>query len=314
MSQIKAVVVDPQAAGRLVIGTVAAPTPAKDEVLIRVAAISLNRGEVNGAMNAAAGARPGWDIAGTIEQAAADGSGPQQGARVVGFLPTGAWAELVAVPTHAVATLPESVTFAQAATLPVAGLTALYALEQGGSLLGRTVLITGASGGAGNFAIQLARAGGARVIGVVRQAAHAESARAAGAHEVVVSDDGAATAQYGPYNLIIDSVGGKLLGTIMGQVAKGGTIVNFGTSAGSDVTFDLRRFFPVGGVNLYGFILFDEVTRHPAGQGLARLAALIADGRLTPHIDREAPWTEIATIARELLDRRYAGKAVLHVG
>ncbi len=314
MSQIKAVVVDPQAAGRLVIGTVAAPTPAKDEVLISVAAISLNRGEVNGAMNAAAGARPGWDIAGTIEQAAADGSGPQQGARVVGFLPTGAWAELVAVPTHAVATLPESVTFAQAATLPVAGLTALYALEQGGSLLGRTVLITGASGGAGNFAIQLARAGGARVIGVVRQAAHAESARAAGAHEVVVSDDGAATAQYGPYNLIIDSVGGKLLGTIMGQVAKGGTIVNFGTSAGSDVTFDLRRFFPVGGVNLYGFILFDEVTRHPAAQGLARLAALIADGRLTPHIDREAPWTEIATVARELLDRRYAGKAVLHVG
>ena len=75
------------------------------------------------------------------------------GARVVGLLPSGAWAELVAVPTNSLAELPESVSFELAATLPVAGLTALYALETGGGLIGRSVLVTGASGGAGNFGI-----------------------------------------------------------------------------------------------------------------------------------------------------------------
>ena len=97
---------------------------------MRVAAISLNRGEVRRAMSAEAGWRPGWDLAGTVERAARDGSGPPSGSRVVGFLASGAWAEAAAVPTRALAVLPDAVTFVQAATLPVAGLTALYALEQ----------------------------------------------------------------------------------------------------------------------------------------------------------------------------------------
>jgi NADPH:quinone reductase len=101
---------------------------------VRVEAISLNRGEVRRAGMAEAGWRPGWDLAGTIEQPAADGSGLPAGARVVGLLPSASWAETVAVPTDALAALPDAVCFAQAATLPVAGLTALYALEQGGNL------------------------------------------------------------------------------------------------------------------------------------------------------------------------------------
>jgi NADPH:quinone reductase len=90
------------------------------------------------------GFNPGWDLAGTIERAAADGTGPQASARVVGLLASGAWAELVAVPTNSLAELPEGVSFELAATLPVAGLTALYALEKGGGLVGRSVLVTGA--------------------------------------------------------------------------------------------------------------------------------------------------------------------------
>ena len=150
---------------------------------MRVAAVSLNRGEVRRAEASEPGFRPGWDLAGTVERAAGDGSGPQEGARVVGFLPSGAWAELAPVPTNALAELPEGVSFAEAATLPVAGLTALYALEEGGQLLGRSVLVTGASGGAGLFALQLARMSGAHVVALVRRQEHEDLVREAGAHD-----------------------------------------------------------------------------------------------------------------------------------
>ena len=168
MATIRAVVVDPGAPGRRAIGTVAAPTPAAGEAIVRVAATSLNRGEVNRAQSAEVGTRIGWDVAGVIERAAADGSGPREGARVVDFLPTAAWAEVVAVPTHALATLPEGVSFAQAATLPVAGLTALHAVEKGGGLLGRNVLITGASGGVGPVCVAPARIAADRPVSIAR--------------------------------------------------------------------------------------------------------------------------------------------------
>jgi NADPH2:quinone reductase len=148
MSMMRAVVVEVGSPNRLVLREVEEASPGPSEALIRVAAVSLNRGEVRRtAAVTRAGFRPGWDVAGTVERAAQDGSGPPEGARVVGLLETGAWAELAAVPTRYLAALPEGVSFAQAATLPVAGLIALYTLEKGGGLLGKNVLITGASGG-----------------------------------------------------------------------------------------------------------------------------------------------------------------------
>src|SRR5215212_8877683 len=221
MNGIQAVVVDPDARDRLALARVEEPSPMPSEVLVRVAVTSLNRGEVRRAEASEAGFRPGWDLAGTVERAAADGSGPQAGSRVVGFLPSGAWAELVAVPTDAVAELPEGVSFEEASTLPVAGLTALYALEEGGNLLGRSVLVTGASGGAGQFGLQLARAAGARVVGLMRREEHA----------VVVDESGAAAGEQGPYHLIMESVGGEVLGNALSMLAPGGTCVTFGTSA-----------------------------------------------------------------------------------
>ena len=111
-------------------------------------------------------------FAGVVDETAPDGSGPANSTRVVGMLPSGAWAERIRVPSNAVAALPDEVTDAQAATLPVAGLTALHALRQDGLLLGRKVLIDGASGGVGHLACQLAAASGAIVYGHVRNAAH----------------------------------------------------------------------------------------------------------------------------------------------
>ncbi len=309
-----AVLVDKGAPANLSLGEMEEPAPAPSEALVRVSAISLNRGEVRRAQTAEAGFNPGWDLAGTVEREAADGTGPRAGARVVGLLPSGAWAELVAVPTSSLAELPEGVSFEQAATLPVAGLTALYALEKGGGLLGRSVLVTGASGGAGHFAIQLARLSGARVAALVRREEHEELVHEAGAHQVAVGEDAGGAEDFGPYHLVLESVGGKALGDVMDMLAPGGICVSFGGSGAEETTFDVRSFYLTGGARLYGFILFHEILAHPASDGLARLSHLVAEGRLRPRVSVEASWEEVGEVARRLLDRGYTGKAVLRVG
>src|SRR5690349_19203279 len=135
MNANRAIVVDPAASARLALREASASQTLPNEALVRVEAISLNRGEVRMSQSAEAGWRPGWDLAGVVEQTAADGSGPPAGSRVVGFMRRGGWARYVAVPSSSVAVIPDAVSFAQAATLPVAGLTAYHALRKGGLLL-----------------------------------------------------------------------------------------------------------------------------------------------------------------------------------
>lgn len=304
----RAVVVDPDAPGRLVIRPVADPAPERTEAVVRVRAISLNRGEVRRSTQAEAGWRPGWDLAGIVESAGANGSGPRAGARVVGLALEGAWAELVAVPTNALAELPDKVTFSQAATFPVAGLTALHALAKGGLLLGRRVLVTGATGGVGDFAVQLARLSGAHVTGQARRQDQVATVRELGAHEVIVGDEVPPSPKY---DLIVDSVGGRTLGTALAALQRAGVCVTLGVSAGAEVTFDARQFFVAGKTTLYGLYLFTEFFDEPASIGLRRLADLVAAGQLAPHVSLERSWTEIAQVAQDLMARRFPGKAVL---
>lgn len=312
---IRAVVVDPSAEGRLAIRPVDLRDPDRDEVRVRVTAISLNRGETRRAVQMAEpGWRPGWDFAGVVETAAADGSGPKAGTRVVGILPSGAWAERVNCRSHAVAALPDAVSDAQAATLPVAGLTALHALRQGGLLLGRSVLIDGASGGVGHLACQLAAAAGALVWGHVRRPEMRGAVAAYCGERVVLGPDLSAAKPHGPFWLILDSVGGDALSQALRMLAPGGTCVTFGVSAASTAAIGSREFFSTGGARLYGLTLFHELMSvERGGIGLALLAGEIARGRLKPEISVEAEWAEIGSIARRLLDREFAGKAVLHI-
>jgi NADPH:quinone reductase len=303
-----AVLVDPDAPGRLAIRPVPEPMPDRGEAIVRVRAISLNRGEVRRSGMAPAGWRPGWDLAGVVERAAADGSGPSVGERIVGYLPEGAWAQRVAVPKSNLAVLPDQVTFSQAATFPVAGLTALLALAKGGPLLGKRVLVTGATGGVGDFAVQLARLAGAHVTASVRRSDQVSAVRELGARDVVVGDE---LPRSPKHDLILDSVGGRTLGSALAALERSGVCVTLGASASAEVTFDAREFFVTGRTTLYGFYLFTEFGNEPASVGLRRLAQLVAAGQLAPHISLERPWKEIGQVAQDLMARRYQGKAVL---
>ena len=314
--QIRAIVVDPSAPGKLAIKPVSLRDPDRDEVAVRVTAISLNRGETRRALTQAEpGWRPGWDFAGIVECEAADGSGPKAGTRVVGLLPSGAWAERVNCRSHAVAALPDGCSDAQAATLPVAGLTALHALRQGGLLLGRKVLVDGASGGVGHLACQLALAAGALVWGHVRREEQRAAVAAWTGGRVVVSRDLGAAAAEGPFWLIVDSLGGPALAAALGMLQPNGTCVTLGISDASTVTLESRNLFGTGGARLYGLTLFHELMSvERGGIGLSLLAGLIAAGKLQPQIAVEAKWDEIGAIARRLIDRDFTGKAVLHIG
>jgi NADPH:quinone reductase len=314
MTSVRRIVVDPQAAGGFRVTDVEAPRPGPAEALVQVEATSLNRGDLLAAQQADAGWGPGHDVAGIVVTAAADGTGPKAGSRVAGLLDAGAWSGQVAVATSRLAQIPDAVSFAEASTLPTAGLTALRGLEKGGLLLGKRVLITGSTGGVGLFAHQLARSSGAFVVGTARRARDEAVVRALGADEVVVGEDISAARSHGPYHLIVESLGGAALARALALVAPGGTCVTLGWSASPEVGFDLREFLAVGGGSLYGLRMYHELRIRPASDDLGLLAQMVARQQLRIPIEAEGTWDDIGDIAQRLLDRQFTGKAVLHLG
>src|SRR4051812_33180928 len=306
---MRALVADADSPGGLKLTEVPEPEPAHDEVLVEQHATSINRGEVRRLPQREPGFVTGWDVAGVVAQAARTG-GPGEGARVAGIVTQGAWAERVAVPTDAVAEIPNELDFARAATLPVAGLTALRALARGGLLLGQRVLITGGAGGVGRFAIQLAHRAGAHVTAVAGSPERAAGLDRLGGAEVITGSD-----PDGPrFDLILESAGGDSLSAALSRITPGGTVVAFGNSSGERTSFDISSFYNQPGASLYAFMVFDEIRRTNSGPAdLRTLAELVTAGELETEVTLEADWREPEDAMRALMERRVSGKAVLHM-
>jgi NADPH:quinone reductase-like Zn-dependent oxidoreductase len=304
---MRALVADSSAPGRIALRDVPEPVPAPGEVLVEVRAFSLNRGELRMLGTAADGWRPGWDFAGILQSDIQDG--PRAGARVVGIRQSGAWAERVAVSRAWMAELPDRVSFAQAAALPTAGLTALRILRLGPAILGRRVLVTGASGGVGRFATQLAHLGGAEVTALVSSS----SARAAGLRELGADEVVSDIAQLrGRFDLILESVGGDTLGRLVTMVDPQGTLVMFGNSSNDLTTFNVRDIYLDALIRLQGFELF--FGGDPFCPDLAYLVTLVAERKLDPQLAGELSWEEMPEALERLRNRDVAGKVALTLG
>lgn len=287
---------------------IAEPEPKANEALVAVHAFSLNRGELRLFQVRPEGWRPGQDIAGVVLRAAEDGSGPPAGTRVVGLCDWHGWAERAAVPSHRMAPLADNVSYAEAAALPVAGLTALRTLRHGAPLLGKRVLVTGAAGGVGNLAVQIAVRSGARVTAIVGNPERARIVESLGAAEIVTDIDEV----QGRYALILEAAGGRSLKAAIDRVETKGTVVIFGNSSGEPTEIDFRVFGEHQNARIQAFHYFTCEAEDRFAPDLALLASLVADGSLRPVVS-EYDWREINRVGPLLRARQVPGKAVFHV-
>jgi len=301
-----ALVNTPNARAPVELRDVPEPIPAADEALVEVRAFSLNRGELRLMQTRPEGWRPGQDISGVVVQAAADGAGPKAGARVVALTDSAGWAQRAAAPAHRMAALADNVRFEEAAALPVAGLTALRTLRHGAPLLGKRVLVTGAAGGVGHMAVQIAARSGAHVTGVVGSPERGRHLRGA---ETIV--DGIDKVE-GRFDLILEAAGGASLAAAIVRIEAKGTIVIFGNSSGEPTAINFRDFAERPNARIQSFSYFTSEPEERFAPDLALLASLVAEGSLKPALV-ESSWRDLAKIGPELRDRHIVGKAVFRV-
>jgi NADPH2:quinone reductase len=305
---VQGFITDPSAArGLRLADDLPEPEPGAHEIVVDVRAFGVNRGELFLLQQRADGWRPGQDLAGVVVHAADDGAGPPVGTTVVGVADGAAWAERVAVPSHHVAALDDAVSVTAAAALPIPGLTALRALRLGGAVLGRSVLVTGATGAVGTLAVQLAAASGARVTAQVRGPQRAQGVADLGAERVVWELDDTT----GPYDVALDGVGGPVLRAAVHHMAPGGIAVTYGTMAGP-AELGLADFRPAPLARVVGF--FHHLPEDTKGEDLGILAALVADGRLRPQVGVTRDWTDTRRVLDLLANGQVDGKAVLTRG
>lgn len=297
----RALIVDPSAPDRIGFGKIVDPVPGPQQVLVDVLYASLNYADLNNARNGrvSAGAPLGLDAAGIVLQGTADGSGPAAGSHVVLFA-DGAFAKQVAVDVQSVAEVPDGVGLAEAAALPTAGLAALRSLRSAAVAPGKRVLVTGASGGVGRYAVQLAAHVGAHVIASVGSPARGDGLASAGADEVVIGLDDIKE----PVDVVVETVGGPHLVAAWELLGPGGSLQSIGWTSGEPAAFP--PYATVGPPKT----LMSYVNQFAAADDLAELVQLVAEGVLVPELGWQGSWERFGEAADALRGRQVAGKAV----
>jgi NADPH:quinone reductase-like Zn-dependent oxidoreductase len=294
-------VVDPTAEGGLRLAEAPEPEPRPDQVVVQVQHLSLNFGDLNGARTRPPGFVPGWDASGIVVRPSDEKDSPPAGTKVVTTMLTqGGWAERRAVDADEVAVVPDGIDLGEAATLPVAGVTALRALQRS-PILGRRVLVTGASGGVGHFAVQLAALGGAHVIASVGALERGQGLHELGANEVVVGLEGVTA----PLDVVLDNVGGPQLVSIWSLLGEGGVIECIGTTSRQEAAF----------TSLVGMRRrIEAFTKGPrSASDMAYLLSLMQSGKLRVNVGWRGSWTRILEASNALFGRQVRGKVVLDV-
>jgi NADPH:quinone reductase-like Zn-dependent oxidoreductase len=308
--------------------TADAPEPAADEVLVRVRATSVNPydwhhllGEPRVARLMPGGMglrRPrfpilGCDVAGQVEAVGKDVTAFRRGDDVFGLLDSGGFAEYLTAREGALVRKPSNLTYEQAAAVPMAGVTALVAVRDAGRVLpGQTVLINGAAGGVGTFAVQIARALGAKVTAVC-SARKADMVRSLGADAVIdyASQDFTRGAEQ--YDVLVDIAGSRPFSACRRVLAPKGAFVIVGGPAGRWLQPAGHAMWTMAQRSLVSqrIVLADTVGCASKQQNVETLAALIEEGKVIPVIDRSYPFDALPAALSYQLEGHASGKVVV---
>lgn len=305
--------------------TVAKPVPKENEVLIKIHASSINAGDWHlmrgtpylirlmfGGLFKPTIPILGMDVAGRIEAVGSTVSQFKPGDEVFGDLSSsgfGGFAEYACAPEEAIAHKPDNVTLEEAAAIPAAALAALQALRDCGNIqTGQRVLINGASGGVGSFAVQMAKAWGAEVTAVCNGSKVDMVAAMAPDHIIdYTQTDVTQTTQ--PYDLIVDAAAYRSFSAYLPILAPGGTYVVIG---GATVSFFQSMLLGSWVAKRRNFTI-KSLESVPNAEDLKTIRQMVEDGKIAPQIDRYYPLQEVADAMRYVENRQVCGKVVIRV-
>ncbi|MFB6827096.1 zinc-binding alcohol dehydrogenase family protein [Streptomyces virginiae] len=289
------------------------PAAGAGELLVRVEAIGVTLPtvrKVREVREVREGGEPvplGGEVAGTVVATGPGVMGFRAGERVTGLCFADAYAEYAVLPTAMTSRIPADASAVEAVALVRSGLVACGAYGSARVEPGESVLVTAAASAVGTLALQYAKAGGAkRVVAAVSSADKADFVRGLGADEVVLYGD---ADWNGPYDVILDGVGGDLLGPAVRALATGGRLVAFSSGGGTVEAYELL----VRGASMIGFQMRAIATGKPElyERLLRELWQLWAAGTLRTAVHEEIPLAEAARAHAIIERRRNLGKVVL---
>ena len=305
------------------VGQVRVPTIADDEVLIRVGAAGVDRGTwhlMTGRpylARLAIGLRPpreavlGRDVAGTVAETGSEVRRFSVGDSVFGVA-AGSFAEYAKAKERKLAPTPDGLSAAEAAVLGISGMTALQAVDAADVNAGSTVLVIGASGGVGSFAVQIALAIGAQVTGVCRET-KVDFVRSLGVERVIAYDAVGDGDYGGPYDAIIDTGGDTSIATLRTWLTPSGTLVIVGGEGGDAVT-GMGRQLHARFLSMFVRQRLTFIVNRERQADLQRLGELVETGAIKPALDTAYPLEDAAEAIRQLSAGRVEGKLAIAIG